>query len=94
MALNPGLGGEAFNFSNGIQMSARDMALRILKAAKRDDLTLDIQATAVNEIPHQYLDASKAKRLLGWSPAYDLDSGLKRTVDWYREFLGSEGGSQ
>lgn len=89
MAAQPALCGEAFNFSNEIQISARDMALRILRAANRDQLSLDIQATATNEIPHQYLDASKAKRLLGWSPSFDLDSGLKRTVAWYQAFLGS-----
>jgi len=27
----------------------------------------------------------KARRLLGYEPRYDLDEGLKRTADWYRE---------
>lgn len=95
MAAEPALCGEAFNFSNEIQISAREMALRILKAANCDALALDIQATATNEIPHQYLNASKARRMLGWSPSFDLDSGLKRTVEWYRAFLkAARGGAQ
>lgn len=84
MAAQPELAGEAFNFSNEIQISARDMALRILKAAGREDLELDIQATAKNEIPHQYLDASKARRLLGWTPSFEVSEGLARTVAWYK----------
>lgn len=87
MSTNPELCGEAFNFSNEIQLSARDMALRVLKATGREDLGLDIRGTATNEIPHQYLDANKAKRLLSWSPKFDLAAGLKQTVDWYRKFL-------
>ena len=92
MASQPALCGEAFNFSNELQISAREMALRILKVAKCEAIELDIQATAKNEIPHQYLDASKARRLLGWSPSFDLDSGLERTVAWYRAFLSSSSG--
>ena len=90
MAAQPELAGEAFNFSNEIQISARDMALRILKAAGREDLELDIQATAKNEIPHQYLDASKARRLLGWTPAFEVSEGLSRTVAWYAKSAGLE----
>lgn len=31
------------------------------------------------------IDAGKIKRELGWQPAEDFESGLKRTVDWYLE---------
>jgi len=30
-------------------------------------------------------DLTKAERLLHWSPQVDLDTGLRRTLDWYRE---------
>lgn len=30
------------------------------------------------------LDASKARRVLGWSPSVDLRTGLSLTVDWFR----------
>jgi nucleoside-diphosphate-sugar epimerase len=30
-------------------------------------------------------DIGKARRLLGYQPAVDLEEGLRRTVDWYRE---------
>ena len=29
------------------------------------------------------IDCSKAERELGWTPAHDLESGLRRTVEWY-----------
>ena len=31
-------------------------------------------------------DISKARRLLGFEPSWNLEDGLERTVDWYREF--------
>ena len=33
--------------------------------------------------PFKMVDGSKGSKLLGWKPAIDLESGLKKTVDWY-----------
>jgi dTDP-glucose 4,6-dehydratase len=33
-------------------------------------------------------DISKARRILGWEPRYDLDEGLQRTLAYFRERLG------
>lgn len=30
-------------------------------------------------------DNSKAKKLLGWAPKYDLESGLKKTLDYWKD---------
>jgi CDP-glucose 4,6-dehydratase len=43
---------------------------------------------ATNEIHHQYLSASKARRELGWKPLYSLEEGLERAISWYGEYLG------
>ena len=47
----------------------------------------DIRAESSHEIPHQYLSADKARRLLNWAPRYDLDDALRETIAWYRTFL-------
>lgn len=36
------------------------------------------------ELMRSCLDNSKAKKLLGWSPRYSLEMGLKETIDWVR----------
>ena len=46
-----------------------------------------VLATAAHEIPHQYLSAAKAREMLGWKPLYGLDEGLRRTIEWYRNFF-------
>jgi CDP-glucose 4,6-dehydratase len=46
-----------------------------------------VQNQATNEIRHQYLSAEKARQMLGWKSLFDLEEGLRRTVQWYREFL-------
>jgi CDP-glucose 4,6-dehydratase len=44
---------------------------------------------ASNEIRAQYLSSAKARERLQWRPAFTLDEGLARTIDWYRRFLGA-----
>lgn len=86
-AQDASLHGQAFNFSNEEPKTVLELVDSILDAAGRADLQPVVQGAAPNEIKNQYLDSSKARRRLGWSPAYTLAEGLSRTVDWYRKFL-------
>jgi CDP-glucose 4,6-dehydratase len=80
------LRGEAFNFSNEIQITVLDLVQRI---TQRMDSALEpkIMNEASNEIRHQYLSADKARRMLDWSPLFTLDSALDQTIRWYRDYL-------
>jgi len=86
LAAQPELSGEAFNFSNEIQVTVLQLVERIL-AAMGSDLRPEIRNEASNEIRDQHLSAAKARRVLGWQPLFALDQGLTLTMDWYREFL-------
>lgn len=87
MAQDGSLHGEAFNFSNEIQVTVLELARQILALVGADGIELDVRNEAQHEIPHQYLDATKARTLLGWTPEFTLDQGLGRTIDWYRDFI-------
>lgn len=82
----PELSGEAFNFSNEMQVSVLDLVGLILKRIN-PMLEPEVRNQAGNEIRHQYLSATKAREVLGWQPIYSLHEGLDRTIEWYREFL-------
>jgi CDP-glucose 4,6-dehydratase len=81
----PELRGEAFNFSNELQVDVLTIAKKILERL-HSPLEPDVRAEARNEIQHQWLSAAKARRVLGWAPQFTLDEGLDRTIAWYREF--------
>lgn len=89
LAARPEIRGEAFNFSNELQITVRELVGRIL-TLMNSELVPDIRNEATNEIRRQYLSAEKARSRLNWSPAYDLDSGLRETIDWYSEFFSGE----
>ena len=40
-----------------------------------------------SEVDRLVADNSKAKKLLKWSPGYDLEEGLKKTLEWYKETI-------
>jgi CDP-glucose 4,6-dehydratase len=84
----PELRGQAFNFSTESQVTVSGLVDRILSVMK-SDLQPDILGNAAHEIREQYLTATKARRVLGWTPQFDLDTGLQRTIDWYRKFLSN-----
>ena len=86
LAQNPELRGEAFNFSNELQVTVLELTHKIL-AQMGSDLKPDVRNEASNEIKHQYLSAAKAKRMLDWEPLYTLDSALQQTIRWYTDFL-------
>ena len=88
LARQPELRGEAFNFSTESQITVSELVNKILSVMK-SDLQPEIRKEANKEIREQYLTAVKARNVLGWSPQFDLDTGLQRTVDWYRKFLSN-----
>jgi CDP-glucose 4,6-dehydratase len=81
--------GEAFNFSNEEPISVLDITNKLLQLMA-SDLRPDIKNEATNEIRCQYLSAAKAREKLGWRPMFQLDEGLRLTIDWYRSFFGAK----
>jgi len=84
--LTEGFAGEAFNFGNETPVSVMELVQQILCLMGQSSLRPVILNQANNEIPCQYLDCSKAKRLLGWASEFGMEEGLRETISWYREY--------
>jgi len=87
LAINPNIKGEAFNFSNELQMTVSQIVEKIL-SSMGSNLQAEIRDEARNEILHQYLSAEKARTQLRWKPLFDFEHGLRQTIDWYEDFFG------
>jgi CDP-glucose 4,6-dehydratase len=88
LARNPELRGQAFNFSNELRITVFELVNKIV-ALMGSSLVPDVRNEVSNEIRIQYLDASKARNLFGWSPLFTLESGLEATLRWYRQFFSA-----
>ena len=86
---NKEIHGEAFNFSNELQLTVLEMVEKILEVMGSNSKPI-ILNEATQEIKHQYLSAKKAKEMLGWKSQYTLEEGLRRTIKWYENFFHSE----
>ena len=84
-----GVRGKGFNFSNEQPLSVMDIYKACCVAAGQPDVEPKILNKAEGEIKDQYLNAAKARDVLGWTSSVSLEDGLARTFEWYQETLRS-----
>ena len=75
----------AYNVAGGEVKTILQIVTRINELIETDIEPI-ITGGKTPEIESQWLDISKIKGI-GWSPKYTLDKGLKKTIDWYREYF-------
>lgn len=79
--------GEAFNFGSGEPISMLDLVNKIVELMGRSaDLSPKIMLSTKikNEIDAQYLSSERVATRFGWLPLVDIDTGLAKTIEWYR----------
>lgn len=81
------ISGEAFNFSTESRNNVIEIVNKIGELMQKKELEPQILNMQLKEIPEQSLSSKKAHELLGWHSEYDLDTGLKETINWYKKYL-------
>jgi CDP-glucose 4,6-dehydratase len=89
LAAKPSLAGEVFNFSYERRMTVLELVDRILQAMG-SRFAPDVRNEASNEIRDQYLDSTKARRMLGWTPAFTFEASLRETIAWYERYFARD----
>ena len=77
-----GICGEAFNFGSGKPVTVLGL-FRLILRTMGSSAEPKVLNQAGNEIRRQFLDSTKAKRVLGWEPRVTLEKGIHETVAWY-----------
>ncbi|MBU1974576.1 MAG: GDP-mannose 4,6-dehydratase, partial [Nanoarchaeota archaeon] len=78
--------GQAFNFSSAQPISVLNLVNTIIKVYGKT-LSPRILGEAKGEIDKQYLANQKALQVLGWEPQHNLEQGLMKTIQWYKNHL-------
>jgi nucleoside-diphosphate-sugar epimerase len=84
-AVAPGAAGEVFNIGRGEAVSVRALCEAIARELGAEGIAPVHAAERAGDVRHSRADASRARRVLGWSAAVGLAEGLRDTVAWYRE---------
>jgi nucleoside-diphosphate-sugar epimerase len=83
--LREGAVGQVFNIGNPRSViTVRELARLVARLAESDAPIEHVPSDEV-DVELRIPDISRARRLLGFEPKVDLDEGLLRTIDWYRE---------
>ena len=77
---------EPINIASGIPVTIRDVLTQILKSADYDDADVQYDSSKPTMIPKRMIDISLAKEKLGFEPKVSLQEGIRRTVQWYKEY--------
>lgn len=80
---------ELVNLGLGHSVSISDLIEKVIKISGKNlkvehDLSKPTIPTKVA------VDISKAKKLFGWIPAVDLETGLQKTISWHKEHIGDK----
>ena len=82
------IGGEVINVGCGLQISVNELAVKVAHTLGRPDLKPDHQPERAGDIKHSYADIARARSILGYQPVASFETGLERTLAWYRAVLG------
>jgi dTDP-L-rhamnose 4-epimerase len=90
LALERPVDGAALNIGSGESITIREVAERVALALDKD-IEPKISGTfRVGDIRHCFPDISSARTLLGYSPAYSLDRGVKDLAAWLERQVATD----
>jgi UDP-glucose 4-epimerase len=87
-AERPNIGGRIFNLADGRQTTLIQLLNQLgqmLSIAPK----IDFQPARVGDVRESLADVSLARRLLGYEPRFNLEEGLKQTIEYYRMLVSS-----
>ncbi|MEN5158186.1 NAD-dependent epimerase/dehydratase family protein [Achromobacter spanius] len=92
LAMGPEIAGESFNIGTGVETTLAALADA---AVETFSLTVKVEFNAgagrAWDVENWFADISKARAKLSWEPAVLLRDGLRRTREWWQEYLQSSG---
>jgi len=77
-------GGQRFNIGTGIETSDRQLHSAVAAAVGAPD-DPEFHPPRLGDLKRSCLDIGLAARVLGWEPKVQLDDGVRRTVEYFRE---------
>jgi len=77
---------ELFNCGAGEAFPILQLARTVMKLQSKE-LQLIMDKTKPDIPTTVILDCEKAKKILGWEPKVGLEEGLRKTCDWYNQYV-------
>src|SRR6266705_3666447 len=75
--------GQVINVGNGIRVTLNNLVSKLKSLTGRDNIEAEYQDARKGDVRHSLADISRARELLGYEPRFDLEEGLRLTIDWW-----------
>ncbi|GGZ00917.1 dTDP-glucose 4,6-dehydratase [Streptomyces nitrosporeus] len=85
LALRNGRSGHVYNVGGGTELTNRELTALLLEICGSGWDMVERVADRLGHDQRYSLDMAKIRRELGFTPRQSFDTGLKDTVEWYRE---------
>ena len=76
--------GQIINIANGERISLNQLLKELVVLTKKSDVTADYQPARAGDVKHSLANIDRARELLGYEPQVDLQTGLRKTIDWWQ----------
>ncbi len=76
--------GGAINISLGSRITLIEIKKLIEKYTNKS-LNLEKRPSRIGDIRHSHADITKAKKILRYKPTVSFESGLKKTIEWFKK---------
>jgi len=86
---SPKASGMVYNIACGERISLNQV-VGMLNRILASDLKASYEPPRTGDIKHSLADITRARSDLGYVPSISFEEGLRRTVEWYREYLSGE----
>jgi dTDP-glucose 4,6-dehydratase len=81
---NKGEVGETYNIGTGFRVTNLEITKKIIKLTGRDESYVEYVKDRAGHDRRYALNSQKIRTELGWKPEVNFDTGLQKTVDWYK----------
>lgn len=82
---------QIYNVANGHKTTLLDLHKYLVDSLKKNNVNcskeINFRDFRDGDIKHSMADISKAKKMLGYSPEFDLKLGIDKAMPWYLNFL-------
>jgi len=76
--------GQVINVANGERITLNELFQQLKELTGKTDVEVDYQDTRPGDVKHSLADITRAREFLGFEPKVDLRTGLKLTMDWWK----------
>jgi nucleoside-diphosphate-sugar epimerase len=77
--------GTTINVATGRRVTLNELLETLKRVTGKTDVQAEYRAPRAGDILHSLADITRAREHLGYEPSFDLEEGLRKTMEWWKQ---------